>query len=136
MGLDAAGHITNLVSNNFDINPPADSPGILAHDPGYTTAWTFRGNVTSSSGLNGSASFGYDIAGNRLSTTVNGVTTTASLTTGTNYAAPSAITTNSLTTSLNWTGYLALSSETGPNGDSGSITYDGAAVNPKRETRS
>ncbi len=45
----------------------------------------------------------------------------------TNYTAPSAITTGSLTTSLNWTGFLGLSSVTGPNGDASAISYDAAS---------
>ncbi len=43
-----------------------------------------------------------------------------------NYTAPTAMTTGSLTTSMNWTGFLGLSSVTGPNGDGSAVSYDGA----------
>ena len=45
----------------------------------------------------------------------------------TNYAVPSAMTTINLTSTANWTGFLAPSSATGPNGDSASISYDSIA---------
>ena len=44
-----------------------------------------------------------------------------------NYAAPGQITTNTLTSTMNWSSFLGLSSATGPNGDSGSINYDANA---------
>ena len=44
----------------------------------------------------------------------------------TNYTAPTAITVGTLTSTLNWTPFLAASSTTGPNGDSSGIGYDSA----------
>jgi RHS repeat-associated protein len=42
----------------------------------------------------------------------------------TNYAVPSAMTTINLSTTMNWTGALGLSSASGPNGEGASINYD------------
>src|ERR1039457_6234479 len=55
-----------------------------------------------------------------------GHTTLADTSGQTNYTAPNAITTGSLTTNLNWTSSLALSNETGPNGDTVGVGYDSA----------
>jgi hypothetical protein len=48
----------------------------------------------------------------------------------TNFTAPNAITTGSLTTSLNWNSSLALSNQSGPNGDTASIGYDSSGRPP------
>ena len=57
-----------------------------------------------------------------------GRTYTTNINAGTNYAAPSAITTNgTLTENLTWSSFLGLASETGPNFDSATTIYDGFA---------
>jgi len=65
------------------------------------------------------------MTGTVISTTVNGVHST--VTPNSSYAAPSQIATNTLSSTMNWSSFLGLSSATGPNGDSGSINYDGNA---------
>ncbi len=49
------------------------------------------------------------------------------LTSSTNYAAPATITTNSLTSTYAWSGFLAPTSVTGPNTESMTVSYDGSA---------
>jgi YD repeat-containing protein len=62
------------------------------------------------------------------------VTTSVSTTSLTNYAAPSQLTTNSMTSSMNWTSFLGLSSASGPNGDTFSIGYAGGSERPTSTT--
>jgi YD repeat-containing protein len=67
----------------------------------------------------------YDLSGNTHGTTVNGVSSSASISSTTNYAAPDQITVgSSLTTSMSYSSFLGLTSETGPNGTSVDIGYD------------
>jgi RHS repeat-associated protein len=109
------------------IQPPC-SQGLCDHDNvNYSAAFTYRGNVTSSTTPTTTTITAYDTfgTGSVTSTTVNGVTSTVGITT--DYAAPGAITTNQLLSTMNWTSFLGLSSATGPNGDTGSITYDANA---------
>ena len=82
------------------------------------------GNLTSTTTPSGTTTINYDIAGNVAQRYVNGELTTNTVSSTTNYAVPSAMTTVNLTSSVNWTGSLAPSSATGPNGDSASINYD------------
>ncbi|MGI8741138.1 MAG: hypothetical protein ACR2NN_00940 [Bryobacteraceae bacterium] len=123
----AGGPLITLVNNFYDTNSPADVPGINRHDPNYGTAFGLRGNLWGTRTLAGSSGQNLDIGGNPTSVTVNGVTTTPTINANTNWAAPSAMTTNSLTSTMNWTSFLAPSSQTGPNGDTASITYDPSA---------
>jgi RHS repeat-associated protein len=67
------------------------------------------------------------MTGNVTNNTGNGVASSVTTTSSTNYAAPSQITTNALSSSMTWSGFLGLSSATGPNGDTASITYDANA---------
>ncbi len=83
--------------------------------------------MTSSTTPTTSTSTAYDITGNVTTPTVNGVSSTVTTTSATNYAAPYQITTNTLTSTMTWSPFLGLGSATGPNGDSGSISYDGNA---------
>src|SRR5271165_3213164 len=69
----------------------------------------------------------HDIAGNVVTSTTNGVTSTSTPSSGSNYSVPSAITTGSFTTNLGFNSFLGLTNETGPNGDSLGIGYDAAA---------
>jgi len=52
---------------------------------------------------------------------------TVSTTSSTNYAAPSSITTNSLSTSMTWSGFLGVTGVTDPNSDQATMAYDGLA---------
>ena len=79
----------------------------------------------------------YDVGGNLIytddGTSAHSVSATMSSTT--NYAAPSAITTaSSLATSLNWSTFFAPTQSTGPNGDVNSTTYDSTTGRPKNST--
>ncbi len=87
---------------------------------------TKRGNATSITDVSGNAtSVSYDLYGNTHATTVNGVPSSASVSSTTNYAAPDSITVNSaLTTSMTYSSFLGLTNETGPNGTSVDIGYD------------
>ena len=132
-----------LVSNCYDYGcsasalpgtPPACTPGLLGtpglceHDnANYPPTFTYRGNVTSSTTLTAATTNFYDAygAGSMATTQVNGVTT--SVTPNNSFAAPSQLTTGSLTSSMTWSSFLGLNSATGPNLDTGSIGYDANA---------
>jgi RHS repeat-associated protein len=117
---------TYLASNGYDSNyrsvtNPSTTP--YEWDTGYSSA-TYRGNLTSSSTPSGSASYAYDNAGNIGYATVNGVETASVTSTTTNFAAPDQLTVGSLSTSMSWNAFLGPTSDTGPNGDSISESYD------------
>jgi RHS repeat-associated protein len=116
-----------LASNTYDGTTLTSVSGPHEHDSNYTTTFTYRGNVTSSVTPTTNTTNYYDMTGNLTNTTVNGVSSAVTTTSATNYAAPSQMTTNSLTSSASWSTFLGLGSATGPNGDTGSITYDADA---------
>jgi hypothetical protein len=113
--------------------PPCTSglvgqPNLCEHDnANYPVTFTYRGNLSSSTTPTSTTTTHYDAfgAGTVTSTTVNGVT--SSIGTTNNFSAPGAITTNSLLSTMNWNSFLGLSSATGPNLDTGSISYDANA---------
>jgi len=118
-------YTTTLALNYYDSCGSANVTGLHEHDDAnYGQNFTYRGNL----GFNITPSTYrltcYDIAGNVTSTSVNGVTTTATINSSSYYAAPSQITTNGLSSTMNWSSFLGLSSATGPNGDGSSIYYD------------
>ena len=109
-----------------------------AHDSAYNVAcpaslggsgFIYRGNLTSFSTPTSTGTITYDIGGNVVTSGNNGVITSTNTSTNssTNYAAPSRLTTNSLSTSLSWSSFLGVTGSTGPNGDVASIGYDTAA---------
>src|SRR5271165_6872857 len=111
----------------------AAAPGITAHDAAYACNYPasgcttyYRGNPTTITQPGNTTSMAHDIAGNVVSSTTNGVTSTSTQTSP-SYAVPSAITTGSFTTNLGFSSFLGLMNETGPNGDSLAIGYDTAA---------
>ncbi len=122
-----------LASNSYDQNALTSitatcggTPSLCEHDnANYPASFTIRGNLSTSTTLTSTTANYYDMTGSVHGTTVNGVTT--NVTPVNNYAAPGQITTNTLTSTMNWSGFLGLSSATGPNGDSGSIGYDANA---------
>jgi RHS repeat-associated protein len=121
-----------LVSNSYDGSALANVTGTLhEHDSTYSTSFIYRGNVTNSKTTTTTTVNTYDITGNVTTTTVNGVATTVTTTSATNYAAPAQVTAQApagaLTSTMNWSGFLGLSSAAGPNGDTGSISYDSYA---------
>ena len=122
-----------LVSNTYDpgfSNITATCPGspqsLCEHDnTNYPYTFIYRGDVATSVTPTATTHNYIDMTGNVTSTVVNGITST--VTTTNNFAVPGQITTNSLTSTMNWSNFLGLSSATGPNGDTGSISYDADA---------
>jgi hypothetical protein len=108
-------HTTTLVSNSYDGNGSVSNvSNMTMHDSNYGTSNTIRGNIAQSTTPSGVTTMTYDIGGNVTTTTKNGVPTTVTTTSSTNYAAPIQITTNStLSSTMNWTSFLGLSSATG-----------------------
>ena len=119
---------TVLVTNTYDNGATTftNQSGIQEHDSKMNTTWSPRGVVLTFTTPSAAMSYQYDIAGNVTQTAKNGVQTTVTTNSGTNFSAPSAVTTN-YTSSLTWSSFLGLSSATGPNGDSTAISYDGTA---------
>ncbi len=117
---------TTLVTNTYEGAPYnlTDLPGVHEHDSAYNTNFGYRGNVVGSTTPAATKVFQHDIGGNVTSTTVNGVYSTVATSSSTNYAAPSQMTTNTLSSTANWTSALGLSSAAGPNGDTASFGYD------------
>ena len=117
---------TTLVTNTYEGAPYnlTDLPGVHEHDSAYNTSFGYRGNVVGSTTPAATKLFQHDIGGNVTSTTVNGVYSTVATSSSTNYAAPSQMTTNTLSSTANWTSALGLSSAAGPNGDTASFGYD------------
>ncbi len=122
-----------LASNTYDQYAFASLPNtcpassgqgpLCEHDNvNYPATFTYRGDLTYSITPTTNTRNYYDMTGSVTSTTVNQVPST--VTSADNFAAPGQITTNSLTSTMNWSSFLGLSSATGPNGDAGSITYD------------
>ncbi len=116
-----------IISSTYDNGTISSVTGLSEHDANYPASFTYRGNVTNSTALTASTISLYDMTGTVTSTVVNGVT--SGVTTGptTNYAAPTLLTTNTLSSNITWNSFLGLTSATGPNLDSASITYDANA---------
>ncbi len=85
----------------------------------WSGRFQYRGNLLSHTDPGGVKTFAYDISGNALNGTAAGVTK--------NYAVPASMTTNSLSQTMQWSGFLGLTQETGPNGDTLSTLYDSYA---------
>ena len=115
-----------LSTNTYDNTLISDVPGINSHDSSYSTGFTYRGNLGQSTTLSGVTSINYDIGGNVTSTTKNGLLTSVTTNSSTNWAAPSLMTTGSLSSSANYTPFLGISSASGPNGDTASVGYSGS----------
>src|SRR6185437_1306474 len=124
-------YTTFLATNTYDsygcagfsgLSGPASPP---FHDAAYSSTFYYRGNLTQSTTPAGTSCRAFDIMGNVLgSVDPAGNVYTTNVNAGTNYAAPSAITTGSLTENLSWSSFLGLTQETGPNGDSAGTLYD------------
>ena len=115
---------TTLVTNTYESAPYnlTDLPGVHEHDSAYNTSFGYRGNVVGSTTPAATKLFQHDIGGNVTTSTVNGVLT--SVTASNNYAAPSQMTTNTLSSTMNWYSSLFPSSAAGPNGDTASFAFD------------
>ena len=124
----------STISYDSDDGSFQAAPGILNHDSAYTCNYGssgcttyLRGNPTTISQPGNYTTLQHDIAGNVVTAWVNGVLTTPTTNSSTNYTVPTAITTGSLTTNLSFSSFLGLTNETGPNGDSLGIGYNAAA---------
>ncbi|HEY7338162.1 MAG TPA: DUF2341 domain-containing protein, partial [Bryobacteraceae bacterium] len=104
----------------------ANVSGMREWDSGVQNV-TARGNPTTITGPSGTTMAGYNVAGAPTSTTVNGVITSVSTTSTTNYAAPSQMTVGSLSETMSYSSFLGLTNETGPNGAGVSLGYDANA---------
>lgn len=99
-------------------SPPGDVHEWVSPGSGY------RGNPTTVTSPAGTQTMTYDFAGGVLTTTVNGLQSSATSTNATNYAAPSQVTVGSLSSGMSYSSFLGLTNETDPNGASTSIGYD------------
>ena len=88
-----------------------DRVGISQHDASFSTSYWYRGNVSASIRPGATTCNSLDIAGQVVTTTTNGVTTSVTTPSSNNYAAPTQVTTNSLSTNLSWTQFLGLNSQ-------------------------
>jgi YD repeat-containing protein len=130
-----------LLRNSYDsCNPQCCNDGTLTLTPSgwqWVSSVTaidpanssniFRGNVTTNYGMDMTHSMCYATTGAVIRSTNGGHTSTTQTSATTNYTAPTAITTGSLTTTLSWDNMLRPTGETGPNGDGVSIGYDSAS---------
>jgi len=122
-----------LVNNTYDsgcfTNGMTNTNATNSHDPAYNTSVTIRGNLSGTSGLNGSGWYctAYDTAGVPYYSW-NGTQSVAIQTDSTtDYSLPTAIQPNSnsdMQTSATYASSWAPTSLTGPNGDQGTTTYD------------
>ncbi len=96
----------------------------------WDTGWCLscraeRGNLATTTSLNGTSTFTYDQTGTVTQAVVNGVTSTVTTNATTNYTAPSQISVGSLSTSMSYDGTSLLPlSSTGPNGATTSMSWD------------
>jgi len=135
------GKTATLANNLYDFYNPQtcnDGTGVMtpygwqwvnsvtAIDPANSSN-IFRGNVTTNYGMDMTHSMCYATTGAVIRSTDGGHISTTQTSSTTNYTAPTAITTGSLTTNLAWDTMLRPTGETGPNGDGVSIGYDSAS---------
>jgi YD repeat-containing protein len=80
---------TVLVTNTYDNGATTftNQSGIQEHDSKMNTTWSSRGVVLTSTTPSATTTYQYDIAGNVTQATKNGVQTTVTTSSGTNFAA-------------------------------------------------
>jgi hypothetical protein len=115
-----------LATNTYDSGWSSVSDPTSNWDTSYASVST-RGNLYQSVTPNNTSIYTYNQMGVAQTVMSNGVTTTVTTSNSNNYAAPTQLSVGSLTSSLNWTSFLGLSSATGPNGDTTSTYYDSFA---------
>jgi len=126
----AGGRPLTLQSTSYDNLGGASNNATNNHDPKYDTSFVYRGNPSVVSGLNASdpVSTWYDTAGVPYQTSdANGHSVSLQTDSTTNYSLPAAIQPNgnsSLQTSATYASSWSAASMTGPNGDTGTTTYD------------
>jgi YD repeat-containing protein len=125
------GVTTTLVTNSYDTaRPLVTVTGVRQFDPAFTNVVFNRGVLTSSVTAAGQARYvtSIDITGNVLAAyDQTGVSVTNNTNSATNFAAPSALTVGSLSSSFNYAPSLIPNSSQGPNGDTATTTFDSYA---------
>ena len=103
-------------------NPP---PPREHDEANYGQTFVYRGNVSNGGVVGSSITYSqrYTTGDVASGTAVPGGSFTASQAMATNYAAPTVITSNNLSTTLAYTGFLGVTSATGQNGDTSTIGY-------------
>ena len=130
---DASGNVVTLSDNRYDGNnsPQACVGGSQPTGPIYEWDSEYgrssnpgdHGNVTNRFGPAGYTCYYYDETGNLINTSVNGHVATIAVDGTRNYAVPATITTNT-TTTMTWSGFFGMKTNTGPNGDQAAVAYD------------
>jgi YD repeat-containing protein len=122
---DASGYTSKYIYNLLTLATVTDgtSTPTLA-----TNTYDSIGNLKTANTLTDTQSYNYDTKGNVTSMVVNGVAITQNFNSSTNYAVPSQLSVGSLTTNLSYNSFLGLTNETGPNGDSTSISWLSAGL--------
>ena len=105
--------------------PSVDTSMVYEWDQGMKSV-QYRGNPTSITTLGGTVTNTIDVTGHVVQTTANGVSSSATINSTTNYAAPSQVTTGGLSSTMSYS-FLNLTNETDPNGAQVSIGYDAMA---------
>ncbi len=125
---DGTGAIA-LASVSYDQFSLGSVSGAREWDSNYTSSVTARGNPTTMTDMSGNTTTAtYNLYGNTTAAYVNGVASTASVSGTTNYAAPDSITVNStLTTSMTYSSFLGVTSQTAPDTATVDIGYDALA---------
>ena len=118
-----------LASIYYDQFSLGSVSGAREWDSSYTSSVTARGNPTTMTDVSGNTTTAtYNLYGNTTAAYVNGVASTASISGTTNYAAPDSITVNStLTTSMTYSSFLGVTSQTAPDTATVDIGYDSYA---------
>jgi hypothetical protein len=121
-------YIFNRLTSTPTTTITYDQYGGTTSGPGDAHEWVSpnapRGNPITITSPSGTQMLTYDFAGGVLTNNVNGLQSSVTSTSATNYAAPSQITVGSLSTSMSYSSFLGLTDETDPNGASTTIGYD------------
>ena len=102
------------------------SPTPREWDSGVAST-SYRGNPSTISDPSGTTTISRNATGVTIEVIANGITTTVSTSTTTNYAAPEQLTVGSLSDSNTYAAFLGLTNETGPNGAAITLGYDSYA---------
>ncbi len=102
----ATNYYDTITCSYFYSGPTPMSNARQHDDANYGQSFYYRGNVSKSITPAGTTCIDYNTGGVPVSTTRNGVQTSVTVNSSTNYAAPSALTTNGLTETLQWNTFL------------------------------
>ena len=134
--LNASSYTSRYIFNRVATTPTAtisyDQYG-LGTTPGDARQWdtstttAYRGNPTTVSSPAGTQSTTYTFAGGVLTSSTNGLTSSASTTNTTNYAAPSQVSVATTSATMSYSSFLGLTNETDQNGATATLGYDAMA---------